>query len=102
MANGEIVIVVELCTTGSYDLHDQMGQMATARYFMDKAKSFVIVTVLNTPSSNFYFSSATQIMRMLSPEGLAEAERLIVPVMNEGGKFLSSFEWTKDMIDVEI
>ena len=37
-----------------------------------------------------------------SPEGLAAADGLIVPVMNEGGKFLSSFEGTKVMIDDEI
>ena len=75
--------------------------MGTVKYITDKAKSFVIVQVLNTPSSDFYFSSATQLMRMLSPEGLAVVERLIVPVINGGGKFLTSFEGTKAMIEEE-
>jgi hypothetical protein len=72
---------------GSTYVEDHLNQHYLAKHMLKISKEFVILHVLNVPQREHYFAEHTQILRMLTSQGVEHHKQLIVPIYNAGGKF---------------
>ena len=55
-----------------------------AMQLLSRSSSFVILLILNTNIYQHYLRILVQVMRLLTSDGIEQAQHLIVPVFNEG------------------